>query len=155
MTHCATLIICLTLASIAAAQEQQQWKPLFDGKTLAGWHQVGDGQWVVEDGAIVGKTQQAAKLYGLLVSDNVYHDCTVRLKFKSIKGNSGFYIRTVLESPDKAHGLQIEVDPATTPAASTSPTAARGSNAPTPTTTPRPSNPTTGTTSSSPPTAAT
>jgi hypothetical protein len=110
MTRPIAFIICLTLASIAAAQEQP-WRPLFDGKTLTGWHQVGDGQWVVEDGAIVGKTQQAAKLYGLLVSDNVYHDCTVRLKFKSIKGNSGFYIRTVLESPDKAHGLQIEVDP--------------------------------------------
>ena len=87
------------------------WRPLFDGKTLAGWHQVGDGEWVVEDGAIVGRTQKAAKLYGLLVSDHVYHDFTVRLKFKSMKGNSGFYVRTVLEDPDKAHGLQIEVDP--------------------------------------------
>jgi len=87
------------------------WKPLFDGRTLAGWHQVGDGEWVVEDGAIVGRTQTGAKLYGLLVSDGVYHDFAVRLKFKSIKGNSGFYIRMVLEEPDKAHGLQIEVDP--------------------------------------------
>src|SRR5687768_16467726 len=94
-----------------AADKPAAWRPLFDGRTLAGWHQVGDGKWVVEDGAIVGRTQEAAKLYGLLVSDGVYHDFTVRLKFKSIKGNSGFYIRTVLGSPDKAHGLQIEVDP--------------------------------------------
>ena len=100
-------------AAAPAAQEPAAatWTPLFDGKTLAGWHQVGDGQWVVEDGAIVGRTQSAAKLYGLLVSDAVYHDFTVRLKFKSLKGNSGFYIRTVLESPDRAHGLQVEVDP--------------------------------------------
>src|SRR5687768_8598739 len=94
-----------------AADKPAAWRPLFDGRTLAGWHQVGDGKWVVEDGAIVGRTQEAAKLYGLLVSDGVYHDFTVRLKFKSIKGNSGFYIRTVLEAPDRAHGLQIEVDP--------------------------------------------
>lgn len=87
------------------------WVSLFDGKTLNGWHQVGDGEWIVEDGAIVGKTQEAAKLYGLLVSDDVYRDFTVRLKFKSLKGNSGFYIHMVLEAPDKAHGLQIEVDP--------------------------------------------
>jgi hypothetical protein len=107
----ATLTLCL-LPTITTAQEKTTpWTPLFDGKTLAGWHHFGEGKWVVEDGAIVGRTQQAAKLYSLLVSDAVYHDFTVRLKFKSIKGNSGFYIRTVLESPDKAHGLQIEVDP--------------------------------------------
>lgn len=117
MTPARSLRACLTFTLLAialraaAAEPEQTWRPLFDGKTLAGWHQVGDGQWVVEEGAIVGRTQQAAKLYGLLVSDHVYHDFTVRLKFKSIKGNSGFYIRTVLGSPDKAHGLQIEVDP--------------------------------------------
>lgn len=95
----------------APAQSAVSWRPLFDGKTLAGWHQVGDGEWVVEEGAIVGRTQTGAKQYGLLVSDGVYHDFAVRLKFKSIKGNSGFYIRMVLEKPDMAHGLQIEVDP--------------------------------------------
>lgn len=105
------LKILILTGALALSALGQDWKPLFDGKTLAGWQQVGDGQWVVEDGAIVGKTQQAAKLYGLLVSDRVFHDFSVRLKFKSIKGNSGFYIRTVIESPDKAHGLQIEVDP--------------------------------------------
>ena len=108
----AVFITAVTRAAAPAADDAGgTWRPLFDGKTLAGWHQVGDGEWVVEDGAIVGRTQQAAKLYGLLVSDGVYHDFTVRFKFKSIKGNSGFYVRTVLEHPDKAHGLQIEVDP--------------------------------------------
>ncbi len=108
----AAAICLLAVAQGAAADEDAgPWRPLFDGKTLAGWHQVGDGEWVVEDGAIVGRTQEAAKLYGLLVSDGVYHDFTVRFKFKSLKGNSGFYVRTVLEHPDKAHGLQIEVDP--------------------------------------------
>lgn len=98
-------------AAARAAEKSQEWVSLFDGKTLKGWQQVGDGEWVVEDGAIVGKTQAAAKLYGLLISDREYQDFTVRLKFKSLKGNSGFYIRMKLEKPDKAHGLQIEVDP--------------------------------------------
>jgi hypothetical protein len=101
----------LTSSAVAQPRPATDWKPLFDGQTLSGWHHFGEGKWVVEDGAIVGRTQQAAKLYSLLVSDAVYHDFTVRLKFKSIQGNSGFYIRTVLEAPDKAHGLQIEVDP--------------------------------------------
>lgn len=102
------LLGTLTWATAGTAQE---WKPLFNGKDLTGWHTVGDGEWVVEDGAIVGKTQKAAKLYGLLVSDQTYSDFTVRLKFKSIQGNSGFYVRTVIEPPDLARGLQIEVDP--------------------------------------------
>lgn len=112
-----TVFAAFILLPLAAAAQQPPvstapaWRPLFDGKTLAGWQQVGDGQWAVEDGAIVGRTQTGAKLYGLLISDNVYHDFSVRLKFRSIKGNSGFYIRTILENPDKAHGLQIEVDP--------------------------------------------
>lgn len=87
------------------------WQSLFDGKTLNGWHKVGDGDWVVEDGAIVGRTAEKAKLYGLLVSDKKYKNLKVRFKFKSLQGNSGFYVRGYIEPPDRANGLQIEVDP--------------------------------------------
>lgn len=110
------LAVCaLLFGAITPVQEKPRtegrWRSRFDGKTLAGWHHFGEGQWVVEDGAIVGRTQTGAKLYSLLVSDGVYRDFTVRLKFKSLKGNSGFYVRMVPEKPDKAHGLQIEIDP--------------------------------------------
>ena len=115
MTLIRTLCIVMALtAPVLAAEEKPsrgEWKKLFDGKTLDGWHHFGEGKWVVEDGAIVGRTDKAAKLYSLLISDGVYHDFDVRFKFKSIQGNSGFYIRMVTEPPDKAHGLQIEVDP--------------------------------------------
>lgn len=87
------------------------WGSLFDGKTLKGWRRVGDGNWVVEDGAIAGKTQEAAKLYGLLVSEKQYKNLRVKFQFKSLAGNSGFYVRTHIKPPDQAHGLQIEVDP--------------------------------------------
>ena len=49
------------------------------------------------------------KLYGLLVSDKTLKDCTVRFKFKCVTGDSGFYIRTIIKPPEKAHGLQIQV----------------------------------------------
>lgn len=103
----------LVVGAAAADTDSKEkvWKPLFDGKTLAGWHKVGDGDWVVQDGAIVGKTATAAKLYGLLVSDKKYKNLKVRFKFKSLHGNSGFYIRGYIEPPDRANGLQIEVDP--------------------------------------------
>ncbi|MFM8550970.1 MAG: DUF1080 domain-containing protein [Nitrospiraceae bacterium] len=86
------------------------WKPLMDGKTLAGWHPVGDGKWTVEDGAFVGRANKE-KLYGLLVSDKQFKDFTVRFKFKSQTGDSGFYIRTIIKEPEKAHGLQVQVGP--------------------------------------------
>ena len=95
----------------AAKPPKPVWQSLFDGKTLTGWHQVGDGEWIIEDGAIIGKTQTAAKLYGLLVSDKKYKNLRVKFTFKSLEGNSGFYVRGHIEKPDRAHGLQIEVDP--------------------------------------------
>ena len=49
------------------------------------------------------------KLYGLLVSDKAFKNFTVRLKFKCLDGDSGFYIRTIIKEPEKAHGLQVQV----------------------------------------------
>ena len=110
----AALTFSLCVATFAAEKDvntKSAWVSLFDGKTLKGWHQVGDGEWVIEDGAIVGKTQTAAKLYGLLVSDKKYQNLRVKFTFKSLEGNSGFYVRTHIKPPDRAHGLQVEVDP--------------------------------------------
>ena len=104
-----SVIGCLALAGSCLAQsETSEWKPLFDGKTLNGWHAVGDGKWTVEDGAIVGRANKE-KLYGLLFSDREFTDFTVRFKFKVISGDSGFYIRTEFKKPDQAHGNQVQV----------------------------------------------
>jgi len=100
----------LLIAGAAQAQPPAAWKPLMDGKTLAGWHPVGDGQWTVEDGAFVGRAHKE-KLYGLLVSDKTFKDFTVRFKFLCLTGDSGFYIRTIIKPPEKANGLQIQVGP--------------------------------------------
>jgi len=105
------LTACLLVALPAAAD--QAWKPLMDGKTLAGWHPVGDGKWTVEDGVFVGRANKE-KLYGLLVSDKQFKNFTVRFKFKSLTGDSGFYIRTIIKEPEKAHGLQVQVGPPNT-----------------------------------------
>jgi hypothetical protein len=97
---------CLFAGAIAA--DENGWKPLMDGKTLEGWHKIGDGQWTVEDGAFVGRANNE-KLYGLLVSDDTFRNFTVRFKFKCLSGDSGFYIRTIFKDPDQAHGLQVQV----------------------------------------------
>jgi len=104
---CSVLILGVACVSVRAA-EKNGWKPLTDGKTLSGWHAVGDGKWTVEDGAFVGRADNA-KLYGLLVSDKTFKDFKVRLKFKCLSGDSGFYIRTIIKPPEKAHGIQVQV----------------------------------------------
>jgi hypothetical protein len=97
------------LAHFLAAEERKPaWKPLMDGKTLTGWHKVGEGEWTVEDGAFVGRANKT-KLYGLLVSDDVFSNFTVKFQFKVLTGDSGFYIRTIIKEPEKANGLQIQV----------------------------------------------
>ena len=104
------LFLCVALVAGAAqaAEQKPKWKPLMDGKTLQGWHPVGDGKWTVEDGAFVGRADNE-KLYGLLVSDKQFKDFSVRFKFKCFSGDSGFYIRTIIKEPEKANGLQIQV----------------------------------------------
>jgi hypothetical protein len=105
-----TFAFCAALtADLQAAETKKpKYKPLMDGKTLKGWHPVGDGKWTVEDGAFVGRADNE-KLYGLLVSDKKFKDFTVRFKFKCLSGDSGFYIRTIIKPPEKANGLQVQV----------------------------------------------
>jgi hypothetical protein len=100
--------LCMFSFRLSAEEKKPAWKPLMDGKTLAGWHKVGDGQWTVEDGAFVGRANNE-KLYGLLFSDKTFKDFTVRFKYKCFSGDSGFYIRTIFKDPDQAHGLQVQV----------------------------------------------
>ena len=100
---------------ISQLPKQPAFVPLFDGKTLDGWHASPGGKWEVKDRLLIGTSPKSERLHGLLLSDKVYGDFTVRLKFRVVQGNSGFYFRS--EKVDGAvgvHGFQAEVD--TTPA---------------------------------------
>ncbi len=84
--------------------------PLFDGKSLAGWHTLPGGAWEVKDGMIVGTSPKSEPKHGLLVTDKTYRDFTVRAKFKVVTGNSGFYFRSEkVEGAVGVHGFQAEV----------------------------------------------
>ena len=87
------------------------WKPLFDGRSLEGWHTIPGGKWEVRDGVIEGSNVKSDKRHGLLVSDKRYGDFVVRLSFKAVKGNSGLYFRTdKVEGSVGIHGFQAEID---------------------------------------------
>ncbi|MFW6169139.1 MAG: family 16 glycoside hydrolase [Planctomycetota bacterium] len=111
VAHLFPLVLGLVMGGTASVRaEDPVWKPLMDGETLGGWHKNGLGDWSVENGAFVGRSNKE-KLYGHLVSDETFEDFTVRFKFQCTSGDSGFFIRTEMKEPDKTDGLQIQVGP--------------------------------------------
>lgn len=103
--------IILVSASLQAAEhEKPVWKPIFEGTTFEGWHKNGQGEWIIEEGAMVGRANKT-KLYGHMVSDRKYRDFTLRFKYKCSQGDSGFFIRTEMQEPDRTVGLQVQCGP--------------------------------------------
>ena len=128
-----TLAIALTSAALTAVgvaalpasprQDKQPpgqdgYVPIFDGKTLKGWHvssQSGHsrasknksgGKWVVEDGTIVG-TQDIPGNGGLLITDKHYKDFEIILEMKNDFGpDSGLFMR----STEKGQAYQAMID---------------------------------------------
>jgi hypothetical protein len=93
-------------------QSKNKWVKLFDGKTLKGWHTIPGGEWKVEDGAIVGRSDKTDQRHGLLVTDKSYQDFEIRIRYKAIKGNSGLYFRVdEVGGVVGVNGFQAEIDP--------------------------------------------
>ena len=106
-----TVVACGATGNAVAAEAPDAFKPLFDGKTLKGWHALPGGAWQVKDGVIVGTSAKTEGRHGLLVSDQTYDDFVVRFKFRAVKGNSGFYFRSEkVAGAVGVHGFQAEVD---------------------------------------------
>ncbi len=101
----------LYVTCVGAEEFRGKWKPLWDGKTFKGWHTIGVGTWTIEDGAIVGRKKAEEKEFGHLVSDDVFKDFVVRLKFKVLQGNSGFYFRVEEKGYSGVSGFQAEIAP--------------------------------------------
>lgn len=79
----------------AASATTQEFKPLFDGKTLAHWR--GDPTlWSVRDGAITGQSNQPIEKNTFLISDANYRDFELHFKYRFLTeyGNSGMQYRS-------------------------------------------------------------
>jgi hypothetical protein len=115
------LLILLGIAAVvaglpAAAAEKDAWTPLWDGESFNGWHKQGGGSWEIEDGAIAGTHEKSEPRHGHLISDVVFTDFTIRLAYKPVKGNSGFYFRVKEVGGNVGvHGFQSEIDPRNAP----------------------------------------
>lgn len=85
-------------------------EPIFDGKTFAGWEQVGGGKWTIERGVLIGECKKADE-QGVLIYKQPVTDFEAKFKFRISGGNSGFYFRAerIAEQP-LVKGFQAEVD---------------------------------------------
>jgi hypothetical protein len=92
-----TLPALLVLASAAfAADDEKDFKPLFNGKDLTGWHvRKADSHngWKVEDGILKNDLKKGE--HGVdLITDGKFFNFTVRYEYQVPDGsNSGFYLR--------------------------------------------------------------
>lgn len=125
-SRCASILI-LTLITCSAAAVADDWKPLFDGKSLDGWTQKGGkAKYRVEDGQVVGQSVPNTP-NSFLCTDKDYGDFILELEFKvHPQLNSGVQIRSqCFDKPVEAerngkkrtiragrvHGYQVEIDP--------------------------------------------
>jgi len=115
--RCFVFAILLACAGSSANAQDDGFKSLFDGKTLAGW--TGDEKlWRVEDGAIVGQTTEENKLKAnqfLVWEQGEVDDFCLKLKFKlsgTQRANSGVQYRSKLFDGDKHRlsGYQADID---------------------------------------------
>ena len=104
-------LLLVTLCAFAFHAHAGDWQPLWDGKTLGGWHVIGKGDWKIEDGAIHGTHVKTENQFGHLVTEPTFTNFTVRLKYKTVKGNSGLYFRIEEKGFSGVSGFQAEIDP--------------------------------------------
>lgn len=99
----------LRIKDLSEDADPGDFAPVFNGTDLTGWHQRGGGEWLVEDGVLVGRNGP-----GHLFSDQTWGDFEFRAFVKvNTRGNSGMYMRTVPrpENPDTwPLGYECQVD---------------------------------------------
>lgn len=84
---------------------------LFNGKDLKGWQAYGTELWYVKDGLLVCESGPDKK-YGYLGTDKYYDDFDLTLEFKQeANGNSGVFIRSIVDEEATVEGWQVEVAP--------------------------------------------
>lgn len=97
---------------VHAEAEEVPWRPLFNGVDLAGWKQVGPGEFKVEDGALVTYGGMGLLYY----TAETFGDCEIRVVFKETTDvdNSGVFIRIGMEPKNPWYavnqGYEVQID---------------------------------------------
>ena len=117
LTSCCALICVVLALAVAplcvAAEKNDGFKPMFNGKDLTGWKTTGN--WVVEEGGIVTlqprpgeKGWQRYDAY--LTTERKYGDFILDLEFKFGKtGNSGVFLRVRDPKSQVNSGFEVQI----------------------------------------------
>lgn len=103
-----TLAICLAFSCSLTVGSQDQPSPLFDGKSLKGWANVGgsEGNWLVRDGLLITRGEGG----GWLSTEKEYRDFEISLEYKlQAGGNSGVFIRSPHTGDPAYTGIEIQI----------------------------------------------
>lgn len=108
------LLLALLPALTFAAEVEEGFTPLTNGKDLTGWKTVGgNGKFEMVDGEIVGIGRKV-NANTFLISEKTYENFDFRfeMKFDSLKGNSGMMFRGLQKKGEngRVHGYQCEHD---------------------------------------------
>ena len=105
----ASLAVVIVYAVPGYSSAAEGFKPLFDGRTLAGWK--GDEKlWSVEEGMIVGTTDNAdLKKNTFLATEKSYKNFVLKVKFKLRNGNSGIQYRSKSFPEFVVRGYQADI----------------------------------------------
>ncbi len=112
-------VFALLLPGLLRAQPSQDgMEPIFDGKTLEGWHtsaktghskasdNQSPGKWIVQDSAIVG-SQDAPGNGGIILTDEQFGDFEIALEMRNDFGlDSGLFLRSTEDG--KAYQAMID-----------------------------------------------
>lgn len=120
---CALFVLAAAAASAGAQphnrlsfeEGEEGWMLLFDGRSLEGWDEVGEGSWRVEDGALVADSGEDG--IRLLVTEDDYSDFELRVDFLAEpETNSGVFLRVVTDADGKPRDMvELNIAPPENP----------------------------------------
>ena len=100
-----------TIFCIAALSGCATEISLIGPDSLTGWKTINGGEWEVEDGVFYGTKDADIDKHCLLISEREFGDFRLRLEYKAVKGNSGFYFRLApAENALGFKGYHAEID---------------------------------------------
>ena len=108
----ALLIPCLLCPALLAAEKEDGFVPIFNGKNLDGWEGEA-GFWSVQDGAITGLTSPEKPVKGatyLMWRGKPAADFELRFAYRVFSGNSGVQFRSRALANWDIAGYQADFD---------------------------------------------
>jgi hypothetical protein len=112
MNRFAHLAVCVTACVFASTASSQNWIPLQDGKSLAGWKAAERPEaWVVEDGVFVSVGDRSHLFYTGNVGKHDFRNFEFSAEVMSSPGaNSGIYVHTRWQGPGwPTAGYELQV----------------------------------------------